>query len=67
VEHLEQLGWFVKISVVAGSHFRCASSRLRLVLVAFRDRAAFARFTPPPPQAIGMKVAQRTKDSTKKH
>ena len=32
VEHLEQLGWFVKIFVVAGSHFRCASSRLRLVL-----------------------------------
>jgi site-specific DNA-cytosine methylase len=51
VEHLEQLGWFVKIFVVAGSHFRCASSRLRLVLVAFRDKAALARFTPPPPQA----------------
>ena len=51
VEHLEQLGWFVKIFVVAGSHFRCASSRLRLVLIAFRDKAALARFTPPPPQA----------------
>jgi hypothetical protein len=50
-EHLEQLGWFVKIFVVAGSHFRCASSRLRLILVAFRDKAALARFTPPPPQA----------------
>ena len=51
VEHLEQLGWFVKIFVVGGSHFRCASSRQRLVLVAFRDKAALDRFTPPPPQS----------------
>ena len=51
VAHLESLGYFCKIFVVSGSQFRCASARQRLVLVAFRDKAALERFTPPPPQA----------------
>ena len=51
LEHLQSLGYFCKIYVVSGSHFRCASTRLRLVLVAFRDKVALDRFRPPPPQS----------------
>lgn len=51
LDHLKKLGYYVKVFVVSGSHFRCANVRERLVLVGFRDKAAFDRFTPPPPQA----------------
>ncbi len=51
LHHLKQLGFYCHIYVVSGVHFRCANVRERLVLVGFRNKDAYERFTPPPPQA----------------